>query len=400
MTAQQDEWDDLMGFLPTNWMELAEQSGALKGLRKDKSAANLLRVMFIHFACGCSLRETALRARASGYFTGSDVALMNRIKKSKDWLRLLCEAMLSERNIGGNFKERCLRIIDGSDVHEPGATGSNWRIHYCMRLPDMCCDYFSITPTKGKNTGESLCRFPVNKGDLLVADRAYSRIKDIAHVHSHEAFICVRLNYSMLPLWTAGEQPHPFQLQANLEKLKVEGACAEWDVQVFDQDAGVFISGRLCAIRKGEKYIEKSHKKCLEKDRKNGRKTRAKTLFINEYIIIFTTFPRAEFSLTDILQIYRLRWQIELVFKRFKSLAKLGHLPKYLDDSAKAWLYGKLLVALLTEKLIALGGALSPWRDALIDKKEPLAGVCFYVADATTDYSPVNPPSQYSIQLG
>ena len=49
------------------------------------------------------------------------------------------------------------------------------------------------------------------------------------------------------------------------------------------------------------------------------------------------------------------------MFKRFKSLAQLGHLPKHDDESAHAWLYGKLLVALLTEKLMAQAQAISPW---------------------------------------
>ena len=61
------------------------------------------------------------------------------------------------------------------------------------------------------------------------------------------------------------------------------------------------------------------------------------------------------------LEWYRLRWQVELVFQRFKSLAQLGHLPKHNDRSAKAWLYGKLLVALLVEKLIGHATAISPW---------------------------------------
>ena len=62
------------------------------------------------------------------------------------------------------------------------------------------------------------------------------------------------------------------------------------------------------------------------------------------------------------LEWYRLRWQVELVFKRFKSLAQLGHLPKYDDDeSAKAWLYGKLFVALLVEKLLHHARTISPW---------------------------------------
>ena len=83
------------------------------------------------------------------------------------------------------------------------------------------------------------------------------------------------------------------------------------------------------------------------------------------YVIVFTTFPKAAFSAAQVLEWYRTRWQVELVFKRFKSLAQLGHLPKYDDESAKAWLYGKLLVALLVEKLIRHASTVSPWGYSL-----------------------------------
>jgi hypothetical protein len=63
----------------------------------------------------------------------------------------------------------------------------------------------------------------------------------------------------------------------------------------------------------------------------------------------------------QVLELYRLRWQIELVFKRMKTIVQLGHLPKHDQRSARAWLYGKLLVALLTEKLIRCGRDISPW---------------------------------------
>jgi hypothetical protein len=41
----------------------------------------------------------------------------------------------------------------------------------------------------------------------------------------------------------------------------------------------------------------------------------------------------------------------KLVFKRLKSLVQLGHVPKHDDRSSRAWLYGKLLVTLLAQKL-------------------------------------------------
>lgn len=63
----------------------------------------------------------------------------------------------------------------------------------------------------------------------------------------------------------------------------------------------------------------------------------------------------------QIMELYRRRWQIELAFKRLKSLLQLGHLAKFNADSARAWLQGKLLVACLIEKLILTGERVSPW---------------------------------------
>src|SRR5215472_12420677 len=43
--AADEDWDLLLSFFPSDWMTLAGRSGALKGLRQDKSAENLLRVL-------------------------------------------------------------------------------------------------------------------------------------------------------------------------------------------------------------------------------------------------------------------------------------------------------------------------------------------------------------------
>ena len=76
-----------MTFFPDDWRDLASETGALKGLRKDKSPDGLLRVLLMHLACGHSLRETVVRARQAGLADLSDVALMKRLRKSRDWLR-------------------------------------------------------------------------------------------------------------------------------------------------------------------------------------------------------------------------------------------------------------------------------------------------------------------------
>jgi transposase len=101
--------------------------------------------------------------------------------------------------------------------------------------------------------------------------------------------------------------------------------------------------------------------------------TNPATLEVAKYVVVFTT--RSNESAADILEWYRTRWQIELVFKRLKSLVQLGHLPKHDDRSSRAWLHGKLLVTLLTQKLIRIGRDISPWGYRFSDwiPAEPVA---------------------------
>ena len=93
-----------------------------------------------------------------------------------------------------------------------------------------------------------------------------------------------------------------------------------------------------------------------------------------QYVFVWTSLPEKEYSAEAIMELYRLRWQIELTFKRLKSLLGFGQLPKRSDASAHAWLHGKLFVALLIERLIEEASLFSPWGYDLDPSAEPLAG--------------------------
>ena len=133
----------------------------------------------------------------------------------------------------------------------------------------------------------------------------------------------------------------------------------EWPVAV-KESRGPLIAGRLCALRKSAQAIEQAQQKVIATARKKQTQCKPETLEFAKYVIVFSTFPQAEFSTEALLEWYRLRWQVELAFKRLKSLLEMGHLPKYDPRSARAWLYGKLFLALLTEKLARITRAFSP----------------------------------------
>lgn len=358
-----EDWPVLLSFFPENWIELASANNLHKNLRKDKATENYIRTLLIHIGCGYSMRETVTRAKLAGLADISDVALLGRLKKAKDWLHSLCVALFEEQvaihHSEHNFQ---VRLFDATNVKEPGKTGSLWRIHYSVQLPSLACDFFKLTPTKGHGSGESFFQYSIKKNDYIIADRGYSTASGIHHVVSKKAYVMVRVNTSSLPL--LDHKGNPFPLLRKVQGLKQAGTIRSWKVLVSGRD-NKHTPGRICVVRKSNEAIKIAQDKILKDARKKCRKTKPETLEYAKYIIVFTNYPEDAFSDYDILNWYRSRWQVELVFKRFKSIAQLGHLPKHSDESSKAWLYGKLFVALLTNKLIQYASAFSPWGYAL-----------------------------------
>ena len=249
-----EDWDLLLTFFPDDWRDSAVSTGALKGLRKDKSAEHLLHTLLIHIACGHSLRETVVRARKSGLANLSDVALLKRLRKAKEWLRVMCIKLFNEQGIvlslsQGGFQ---VRAFDATTVKEPGKTGSLWRIHYSVSLPSLNCDFFKLTATEGEGTGESLKQFPLKNGDYILADRGYSTPSGISYVHSNKCFVTVRVNTSSLPLFERNGDR--FNLLKALGKLQKAGSKGHWSVTVGLEDSEK-VDGRLCAIRKTQHAI-------------------------------------------------------------------------------------------------------------------------------------------------
>jgi hypothetical protein len=357
--AADENWKILVGLFPDGWQQQAVLSGALERLRGFRSPDDLLRTLLMHVGRGYSLRETAVRARAAGIAQISDVALLKRLRKAEAWWHGLCAALLRESGweMRADARGYRVRALDGTLVKEPGGGGRLWRIHYSLQIPSLICDYLELTPIRGRGTGEVLQRFPAAPGDLVLADRAFSKPAGVERLNRQGAAVAVRLNSSSLPLGTA--QGQTFPLREQLRRLKEPGHSQDWEVWV--RGPAQAVAGRLCAVRKSEEATQRAQRKIRQKAQQGGPKTKPETLEYAAYVLVFTTLPSQQFSCSEVLEWYRVRWQIELVFKRLKSLAQLGHLPTHDPRSSRAWLYGKLLVALLGQKLNRIGRDISPW---------------------------------------
>lgn len=353
------EWAILAGFLPPGWQELARSCGALRRARKVRDPETLLRLILLHVGAGLSLRQAAARAKRTGLASISDVALLKRLRGASRWLQVLAEQMFARspfrRPLGEVPSGRRIRVVDATNVSEPGSTGTDWRIHYVLELPTLECDFFELTDISG---GETYKRLPVSPGDIILGDRGYCHRQGVAQVVDAGGDVVVRFNCTMFPLADAAGKP--LALLPLLRALE-DHEPGEWNVR-FEAKGGLY-KARLCAVRKSSLAAEKAKKKLLrEARRKNkSKQVRPHLLELAEYVMVLTTLPRETLSSANVLLLYRARWQIELAFKRIKSLFGAGHVPKYDPESARAWIHAKLLAVFLIERLKQEARFFSPW---------------------------------------
>jgi len=252
-----------------------------------------------------------------------------------------------------------VRLIDGSAVCEPGATGSTWRLHYALNLQTLSCDEVHVTEA---SVGERLELFDLRRGDVIMADRGFARPAGLRWAIQQGADVVLRTSLSGVPLQSRRGAALP--ALRLLRKLGV-GQAGEWPATLRDETGQQRIDVRVCAYRKTAAQTLAARRAIEQEARKKGRSVKPQTLEAAGYVIVLTTLRQP--SAAAIMEFYRRRWQIELAFKRLKSLLQLGHLKKSDQQGTRAWLQGKLLVACLVEKLILTAERFSPWGYTALD---------------------------------
>jgi hypothetical protein len=296
-----EDWRVVLSHLPPGWEAQAREQKAIQRARSFESAEALLRTLLIHLAQGCSLRETAVRASEGGIASVSDVAILKRLRASEEWLRWLAlklaEPYACSEIPDGKGKLR-IRIVDATTVQEPGSTGTNWRLHYSLSLKTLHCDHFEITDVHGS---ESLRRFAIKSGDLVLADRFYGSPKHVRHVVDHDGHVLVRLRTKGHCLQKPDGKP--FELLRSLKRLD-SATVGEWPVQMAI-DGKPPIPGRLCAIKRSKSAAALAQKKMRTKFAKMSRVPSKQNLEAAHYVFVFTTVPADLLSSTEVLELYR-----------------------------------------------------------------------------------------------
>ncbi len=347
-----DHWPEVSAHFPADFdLEATARSrGAFTRKREIKDAETLLRLALAYGGCGMSLRETCAWAEAGGIASLADPSLLERLCKAAPWLGDIVAALIAEQAKvpAGRWAGYRLRALDGTSICQPGADRTTWRLHVGYDLATGQVDQLELTDLHG---AENLQRLTYQPGDIVLADRYYARPRDLRPVIDAGADFIVRTGWNSLRLLQPdGELFDLFTaLSAQVEQ---EG---EVQVRIHEGAQGVapseLLTLRLIIRRKEPEQAEAEQKRLLKDAKKRGKQPDPRSLEAAKYILLLTSLPADVFPPADVLTLYRFRWQIELAFKRFKSLAGLDTLPAIKPELARAWIYARLIVAIIAEQI-------------------------------------------------
>jgi len=347
-----DHWPVVSAHFPANFdmAATARLRGAFTRARGVKNAETLLRLTLAYGGLGMSLRETCAWAEAGEIASLSDPSLFHRLCKAEPWLGDILAAMIAEQGSGpaARWAGYRLRALDGTAICQPGADRTTWRLHVGYDLAKGQVVQLELTDQHG---GENLQRLSYQPGEIVLGDRIYARAHGLRGVIDDGADFIVRTGWNSLRLLQVDGTP--FDLFATLAaQTEQEG---EAQVRVHEAITGSSslqpLVLRLVIRRKDREHVEAEHKRLRQNASKHGKKLDPRTLEAAKYIMLLTSLPVETFPTADILALYRFRWQIELAFKRFKSLAGLDQLPAKEPRLARAWIYARLIVAIIAERI-------------------------------------------------
>lgn len=337
--------DAVLRYLPENFAALAEEHDVLRvqhGNAKIRTAKDLMWLFFVHAGLNLPLRQTAAVVREAGGPVVSPMRIHKKLIRSLPFLHDVMHRMVAvdpdrspERWLGYR-----VQLIDATTLCGPAATGADARIHTVMDVADLGVSQIEVTDDHG---GETFTRFEWSPNDLAVGDRGYSHANGIGKVVRQGGAVLVRLNWHSLPLrWSDHEKADVLPW---LRTLKGNG-CHERAAYFHERDKTSTVAGRVVARRlkdeeaaQSEAWVRREHK---------AKDVTPEMLESARYMVLFTT---SRLSAFDCVELYRLRWQIELQFKRWKSLCGFDRLPNYRPDTILSWIYLKVILGIILERM-------------------------------------------------
>jgi hypothetical protein len=349
-----DDWQQMSSRIPVDIETLARETKALQRKREVKSALDLLRLVLAYSVCDWSLRLVGAWATVIGLACLSDVATRKRLRCCQPWLGQIIGAWLEQRRVVLPKRPITVRLVDASSGSQPGSHGIDWRLHVLFDLASFGTTSVEVTDVKG---GETLARHATAEGEIVVGDRGYCHRRGLGTVLSSAAYALLRTNGHNLPLECQDGQA--FDL---LPWLQTQPGPAPREVAVWVTTPQGRFQVRLIAQPLPQEAAEKARRRAQATSRKKGHTPNQLSPVAAGYVLLVTNLPLSEWTTEQVAALYRLRWQVELLFKRLKGVLDLDALRAKDPVLTQVYLLGKIVGWLMVEDWsLRLPSELAPW---------------------------------------
>ena len=328
--------------LPKDLDQIAKETGAIKRRRHLKGGEQLLWLALTYAGLPESFRGlSALAARAGCHL--NDTSVRRRVMKAVEFLQEVLNLLLfgAGGDLRGKGIERRICLQDATSISAPGSKGTDWRLHTVYVLGQGLA-HIELTDA---SVGEGLQHGEYNKGDIVIADQGLATTMSLHHVRSVGAYSVVRAYLRNLRV--CDESGNRLDTLKLLD-LADRGICSHR--VLLPVKGHESIAGRLLIFALPPEQASRNRQKLRRRASRKQDGVGEMGLRLAGCFVLFTTVPEEELSDDDVGKLYRLRWQIELFFKRAKSIVGLDELAAKTPDVARAYLLGKLIIVALTEK--------------------------------------------------
>ncbi len=347
-----EDWNHILQFLPSDMSELAKDTGAVTRWRNIRNGETFLRLILAYTVEDLSLRTTAAwSARSDAQM--KDTSVLHRLRHAVPFLESVLAHLLNHRISAEQAAGVPLRINDATVISIPGSQGTDWRIHAVYDPIGARLVRVQVTDWSG---GERLTRDTPQPGEIVIADRGLAHARGVHATARAGAYTLLRVQWKTLGLRNA--EGEPLDLDEVMKRANRGDRVTYVGVPLEGEPP---VGARLLVVPVPQAQAERARRKLRRNAQKKGRQPGAQSLRLAGYFAIVTTVPEELASNSVALELYRVRWQIELFFKRCKSLLHLDHLRA--DDPALVQTYclAKLIEVVLVELLSTEGESFSPW---------------------------------------